>query len=107
MRATILFPGDYFSLNTPSDNFAAELNAVVACGGLDAALFNFDEYIEGSPLRLNKPVGECARLLIYRGWMMKPEQYGRFHNDLVSLGFDPLTSPGSYEKMHCFPNAET
>lgn len=30
MKATILFPGDYFSLNSPNDNFSAELDAVVA-----------------------------------------------------------------------------
>ena len=54
MRATVLFPGDYFSLRNPNDNFTAELNAVVACEGLDALLFNYDEYIDGSPLRLSK-----------------------------------------------------
>jgi hypothetical protein len=105
MRATLLFPGDYFSLNNPNDNFTAELDAVVACDNLDPLLFNYDEYIDGSPLRLSKPASECAELLIYRGWMMKPEQYERFYNDLVNLGFDPLTEPSSYERMHCFPNA--
>ena len=105
MRATLLFPGDYFSLNNPNDNFTAELDAVVACDNLDPLLFNYDEYIDGSPLRLSKPASECAELLIYRGWMMKPEQYERFYDDLVNLGFDPLTEPSSYERMHCFPNA--
>jgi len=105
MRATILFPGDYFSLNNPDDNFAAELDAVTACDELDVALFNYNEYIEGAPLKLNKPASQCAKMLIYRGWMMKPNQYERFYSDLVSLGFDPLTSPSSYERMHCFPSA--
>ena len=105
MRATLLFPGDYFSLNNPNDNFTAELDAVVACDNLDPLLYNYDECIDGSPLRLSKPASECAELLIYRGWMMKPEQYERFYDDLVNLGFDPLTEPSSYERMHCFPNA--
>ena len=74
MKATILFPGDYFSLNSPNDNFSAELDAVVATDGLEAALFNFDEYIEGGPLALNKPAEHLPKLMIYRGWMMKPEQ---------------------------------
>ena len=93
MRATILFPGDYFSLNSPNDNFIAELDAVVACDGLDSLLFNYDEYIEGAPLLLSKPAAECAKLLIYRGWMMKPEQYERLYGDLSDLGFDVLTDP--------------
>lgn len=105
MRATILFPGDYFSLNSPNDNFIAELDAVVACDGLDSLLFNYDEYIEGAPLLLSKPAAECAKLLIYRGWMMKPEQYERLYGDLSDLGFDVLTDPLCYERMHCFPNA--
>lgn len=105
MRATILFPGDYFSLNSPYDNFAAEVNAALACSGLDVLLFNYDDYIGGAPLRFNKPVGQCAELLIYRGWMMKPEQYERLYGDSAGLGFDVLTNPICYEKMHCFPRA--
>lgn len=105
MKATILFPGDYFSLNAPNDNFAQELDAVIATDGLEAALFNYDEFIEGERLVLNKPVNRLPKLLIYRGWMMKPEQYERFHEELVELGFDPLVSPQCYERMHCFPNA--
>lgn len=105
MKATILFPGDYFSLNSPNDNFSAELDAVVATDGLEAALFNFDEYMEGGSLALNKPAEHLPKLVIYRGWMMKPEQYRRFHDNLVSLGFEPMVSPLCYESMHCFPNA--
>lgn len=105
MKATILFPGDYFSLNAPNDNFRAELDAVIATEGLEAALFNFDDYIEGDSLALNKPAEHLPKLVIYRGWMMKPEQYQRFHDDLISLGFEPLVSPLCYERMHCFPNA--
>lgn len=52
MGNTILFPGDYFSLNNPNDNFTEELDAVAATDGLDAALFNYDEFVEGAPLRL-------------------------------------------------------
>lgn len=105
MKATILFPGDYFSLNSPNDNFTQELEAVIATDGLEAALFNYDDYIAGEPLILNKNPELLPELLIYRGWMMKPEQYERFYSDLVSLGFDPLTEPVCYERMHCFPNA--
>ena len=105
MKATILFPGDYFSLNEPNDNFTQELDAVIATDGLEAALFNYDEFIEGERLVLNKTVDHLPALLIYRGWMMKPEQYQRFYDKLVELGFDPLVSPLCYEKMHCFPTA--
>lgn len=93
MKATMLFPSDYYSLNSPNVNFSAEVDAVVATDGLEAAFFNFDDYIEGGSLALNKPVEHLPKLVIYRGWMMKPEQYRRFHSDLVSLGLEPLVSP--------------
>lgn len=105
MKVTILFPGDYFSLNALNDNFSAELDAVIATDGLEAALFNFDDYIDGGTLALNKLAKHLPKLVIYRGWMMKPEQYRRFYDDLVSMGFEPLVSPLCYERMHCFPNA--
>ena len=105
MEATIIFPGDYFSLTNPNDNFAEELDAVIATEGLHAVLFNYDEYIDGEPLRLSKKADILPKLIIYRGWMMKPEQYERFYDDLKALGFVPLTDPTCYERMHCFPNA--
>lgn len=105
MEATIIFPGDYFSLNNPNDNFVEELDAVVATNGLHAVLFNYDEYIDGEPLRLSKDASMLPKLIIYRGWMMKPEQYERFYDDLKALGFVPLTNPVCYERMHCFPSA--
>lgn len=107
MRATMLFPGDFYSLNNVNDNFSAEVDAAVSCDCFDVLLFNFDEYIDGAPLKLNKPAKNCSKSLVYRGWMMKPKEYERLYSDLVKLGFDPITKPGSYEKMHCFPNAAT
>lgn len=104
MKATILFPSDYFSLNAPNDNFRAELDVVITTEGLEAALFNFDDYIEGGSLALNKPAEHLPKLVIYRGWMMKPERYRRFHGDLVSLGLEPLVPPLCYRRMHRFPN---
>lgn len=105
MGNTILFPGDYFSLNNPNDNFTAELDAVTATDDLDVAIFNYDEFIEGAPLRLNKSPHGIYKDIIYRGWMMKPEQYKRFCDELKTMGLEPFTSPVCYERMHCFPNA--
>lgn len=77
-----MFPRDYFSPNNPNDGFTAELDAVIATEGLDTALLNYDEFIEGAPLKLSKDPDSIYRDVIYRGWMMKPEQYRRFCNEL-------------------------
>ena len=104
MEATVIFPGDYFSPEAPAENYRAEFAAAAATDGIQPVVFNFEDYIGGSPLRIfaDAPLPE---LVIYRGWMMTPSQYGRFHGDLVDKGFRPLTSPACYERMHCFPAA--
>lgn len=104
-KTTILLPGDYYSLNHPNDNFSQELEAVIATPNLIPVLFNFDEYLTGEPLRLSKPISVLPRRLIYRGWMLKPHIYQRFYSDLTKLGFDVITDPSQYERMHCFPHA--
>ena len=105
MNATILFPSDYFSPRSPNENYFSEFEAVVSTEGLEAALFNFDEYIEGASLVLNEDASTLPNILVYRGWMMSPERYNKFYEDLRLLGFEPLTTPACYEQMHCFPNA--
>lgn len=104
MGATILFPRDYFAANSPNDNFDLEFAAVKASEGLEAALFNFDEFIEDAPLMISNSSGHFPKLLIYRGWMMKPAQYERLYIELVKFGFEPLVKPSDYEMTHCFPN---
>ena len=104
MEATILFPGDYFSPEVPASNYRAEFEAAAAVDGIRPMVFNFEEYIEGAPLRIYGDASSLPELPIYRGWMMTPDQYERFYIDLVSRGFDPLTKPLCYDRMHRFPS---
>lgn len=105
MGNTILFPGDRFSPNNPDDDFAAEFDAAMATDELDAVLFNYNEFVDGAPLKLSKDPGCIYRDAIYRGWTMKLEQYRRFHGELKVMGLKPFTSTPCYERMYCFPNA--
>ena len=41
---------------------------------------------------------------VYRGWMMKPEQYERFYEELRRNGIELVTTPREYALMHVFPN---
>ncbi len=41
---------------------------------------------------------------VYRGWMMKPDEYGRFEKKLKDKGIELLVSKEAYRKMHCFQN---
>ncbi|MDE6730887.1 MAG: ATP-grasp domain-containing protein, partial [Oscillospiraceae bacterium] len=39
----------------------------------------------------------------YRGWMMKPEQYALFYQELRKQHICLMTSPEAYQKFHLFP----
>lgn len=58
MKTMILFPSRYFDLSKPETTFEAEYRAVLDTAGLDARLCNFDEFSEGSRLKLDEAVGE-------------------------------------------------
>lgn len=104
MKTMILFPSRYFDLSKPETTFEAEYRAVLDTAGLDARLCNFDEFSEGLRLKLDEAVGESVDC-IWRGWMMLPEQYARFHGQCRQAGLRLITDPAAYELMHCFPNA--
>lgn len=104
MKTTILLPCSYFDRDKPDDVFAAEHRAVQDMAELDVRLCNFDEFDEGSNLKLDRPANEPTTC-IWRGWMMTPKQYARFHRQCGRLGLGLITSPEAYELMHCFPNA--
>ncbi|NMD39015.1 MAG: ATP-grasp domain-containing protein [Christensenellaceae bacterium] len=66
-------------------------------------LFAYDEWFNENILKLNsKPNSEITA--IYRGWMMNPEQYLNFYNNLLEKNIRLITSPKQYSLMHIFPN---
>lgn len=101
--ATILFPRDYLLPSAAHEQFREEVDAVRARPELNVALFNFDDYLNGCPLRLSGPSAPPDDLVIYRGWMMTPVQYEHFHTGLKEMGLRPLVTPQNYECLHCFP----
>lgn len=42
---------------------------------------------------------------LYRGWMMKPEEYGQLCQQLENQNIHLITSPEQYEDLHLFSNA--
>ncbi len=100
---TIIFPSSYFSDSKPDEELSAEYNAALETGLFDAVIFSYDKWFTDGILKLNKhpdkPIPD-----IYRGWMMKPEQYRRFYNELKKHNIRLITPPESYELFHIFPN---
>lgn len=99
----ILFPSSYFSENRVDENLQAEYDAVVETGLYDIVLFGYDKWFREERLVLNT-VPSKMRTAVYRGWMMKPQQYQRFCEHLEKQNIRLVTDPEQYERMHIFPN---
>ena len=98
---TVLFPADYFDQNKPDDNFIKEYRAASE-NNINVLLFSYDTFLEEGKLRL-KGDASLTCPVIYRGWMLKPDQYADLYLRLQKLGMKLITSPQDYKRMHIFP----
>lgn len=103
MADLILFPSDYYNVRCVDADFKEEYAAAAAAEVWNIALFGYDQWLnEGKLVLTGVPAGKHQT--VYRGWMMKPEQYRRFYTQLLQNGIQLITSPEEYETMHIFPN---
>lgn len=99
----ILFPSSFFSVTKVDEDLQKEYDAVLATGLFEVALFGYDKWFNEDKLVIRN-VPKEERSAVYRGWMMKPEQYGRFYNLLLERNIRLVTEPEQYRLMHIFPN---
>lgn len=98
---TVLFPCDFTSLNRVDSLFAEE--QACACDSYSTVLFDFDLFAADGTLRLNKN-SDRETSCVYRGWMMTPDRYESFYNQLKARRLNLLTDPKAYNLMHLFPH---
>lgn len=100
----VLFPSSYLHPNQVDEDLVTEHDAAVETG-CEISLIDYDKWVGEEKLVIrDAPDEEC--LAVYRGWMLKPEQYkALYHKLLEEHGIQLVTSPDSYEKLHVFPNA--
>jgi hypothetical protein len=103
MINTILFPSSYFSVNKVDEDLQAEYEAAVATGLWETVFFDYNQWFNGGKLVLSREV-EKGIHAVYRGWMMKEEQYRAFYAALQDVGVTLVTSPKEYLHFHYFPN---
>lgn len=97
---TILFPSGYGNGRRVDEAFEREAEAALEAG-LTVVLFHQQLWDGDGEIQL---YGEASGLSLYRGWMMKPEEYRSFYDKLSEMGLSLFTSPDQYETMHIFPN---
>lgn len=66
--------------------------------GFERGLVSFEDLTGGEPLRRLPPQGLC----LYRGWMLRPEQYDRLYQ---ALDGRMVHTPEQYRFCHLFPNS--
>lgn len=64
------------------------------------ALFSYEDLEQG---KLSLYGEDISGLTIYRGWMMKPEMYRGFYEQLEQHGIILINSPEEYERYHMLP----
>ncbi|MBQ9143112.1 MAG: hypothetical protein IJX63_15175, partial [Lachnospiraceae bacterium] len=103
MLEIVLFPSSYFSMNKVDEDLQAEYDAVVATGLYEVAFFGYEKWFQEGKLVLNRSFNKVVTA-VYRGWMMKPEQYRSFYEALSENNIKLITEPRQYEQFHVFPN---
>ena len=99
----IVFPSSFYSIHRVDESLQAEYDAALETGLYDVILFSFDEWVSEYKLILENSAIKSKKA-IYRGWMMKPEDYMLFYKELSSKELHLVTTPEEYEHLHIFPN---
>jgi len=85
------------------DDMRDECQTAEDTGLFNTILFNYDGWLNGEKLRVTAQM-ERLNPVLYRGWMMKPEEYQNLYVELEIRAIHLLTNPEAYANMHLFPN---
>ncbi|WP_028100766.1 ATP-grasp domain-containing protein [Pseudoduganella violaceinigra] len=96
----LLYPSDPFNKSAVDEAYAEEFSAVTAAG-LTGSLFSVEDFECGQfRARPALPAGED---IVYRGWMMTPDAYGRLFDAVAGTGGRLQTNPAAYRLCHYLP----
>ena len=102
MTKVILFPSSFLNFREVDEDLAEEYRAARLAGGFETIVFDYQAWFREQQIRL-RHVPEREITAVYRGWMMKPEQYTVFFRELLSQKIRLITTPEMYENLHLYP----
>ena len=102
---TILFPSSYIRKDQVDPDLESEAKAVEKTTGLQLAVFDYERWFMSKKIVLTESPKEKISTAIYRGWMLKPEDYHSLYTGLAKMDIHLLTTPEEYNRMHLFPAA--
>jgi hypothetical protein len=98
----LLVPADVLRPRRPDEHFADEAEAARQAG-IDVAVIDHDAFVRGQADGTavgRVPEGADA---VYRGWMLRSEQYAALVRALAGRGVSLRTSPEQYRRAHELP----
>jgi ATP-grasp domain, R2K clade family 3 len=96
-----LFPSDYFNFKLVDKLYRSELQSLQTAGFATATI-SIDSLDPRSPKV--HPAIDPQTEVIYRGWMLTPNDYGLLIDSIEYVGAKAYTSPAMYLSTHYLPN---
>ena len=96
----ILYPSDPLTL-AQAEDFYEDERAAARGAGLATALFSLEDF--GVGRFRAKPALEPGEIVLYRGWMLRLEEYERLSEAVTRAGARMLTSDAQYRLTHHLP----
>jgi hypothetical protein len=101
MKIQFLFPSDYFNCKQVDESFSKQVDALQQIG-FETAVISLENL--GSGTSKIFPVPDLGSKLIYRGWMIAPDEYSLLVNAIGNNGADVWISSDEYLATHYLPN---
>ncbi|PWR11163.1 hypothetical protein DKT68_06810 [Micromonospora acroterricola] len=98
----LLVPANPLRPRHPDEHFAAEAQAAQAAG-LDVAVVDHDALARGGVVRRAVASVSGSGVAVYRGWMLRSEQYAMFAEVLAERGVVLRTDGEQYRRAHELP----
>lgn len=75
--------------------------------GFNTEIFSFEELIDGNVITALKYIKHCEQkeFAFYRGWMMTPNIYVNFYNELLKKNIQLINNPEEYIHCHYLPES--
>ena len=102
---TIIFCADQLEPHKPDRAFAIEVQAATNAG-FSIQIVNFERLTREQNAKLSVrrvPAATAPALAIYRGWMLRPEDYSALYQALKTRNTLLINAPESYEHCHLLP----
>lgn len=101
MSITILFPADPLDWHRVDPDYEAECQA--AKSYFQTAIIDLDTLIENGTVIITNLQSKLDQV-IYRGWMLRPEQYKCLADGIGARGGKMITNFAAYTAAHLLPN---